>query len=525
MYGTISNYNISGFETANPSMEDPIAMTDKIRIGLIGCGRIADLHAKGYENRTDRILYAVCDNNPETAAQRKQAWGAVKSYTDYRQMLADSEIDAVEILTPHPLHEEMVIESMNAGKHVALQKPMTISLESADRMLAAVRPGNLVFKVTDNYLFYPPIVLAKELIKKGKIGTPTNLRIKMIAGGDGGWTVPAATWQWRMQESAEGRGIQTFDHGHHLWAAAWYLLGGIECVSSWIDSADGVVDSPAVMMWKYQSGAAYGMCEYSYGPTLRIPTRYYANDEWIEITGSEGIISVNRCTGNIVEGPAVSLFNANGWRHYDSVPADWSEGFIGATDNFVSAIRGEADPLLTGDQAREILRLNLAFQKSSRQRREVYPEELDASFPKLFSWNRKRTLRKRMHPGKTIFERLGFGAKDGRYAEQAESLTDGLMEKFDAAAIGDWEAQIGLDLLADGTTPALQYHLTIRAGKATLEKGCLPESPSLLLRVPTGTWAAILLKKKRIETAFLQNRLKIEGQAQEGLKLRDAFGI
>jgi predicted dehydrogenase len=280
-------------------------------------------------------------------------------------------VDAVEILTPHHLHEPIMVDAARAGKHIAVQKPITTDLASADRMLEAGERSGIVFKVTDNYLFYPPIVLAKEMIENGDIGTPTNVRMKLLSGASGGWEVPDSAWEWRFHEAVQGRGFQTFDHGHHLWATAWYLLGDIERVVSWIDSADGVVDSPSVIMWKYEGAAKYGMCEYCYSSDLHIPSKYYANDEWIEITGSHGMIMIHRCTGQILEGPAVSVFDRKGWRHYEDLDSDWGAGFIGATRNFIDAIRGAAEPVLTGPEGREILKISLAIQESSRIRKEV----------------------------------------------------------------------------------------------------------------------------------------------------------
>ncbi|MBU2550311.1 MAG: Gfo/Idh/MocA family oxidoreductase, partial [Proteobacteria bacterium] len=138
-----------------------------INIGVIGCGRIADLHLPGYQGLDRAGIYAVCDVRKETAERRREQWGAEKAYTDYRDLIRDPAVDAVEILTPHQLHEAMAIEALRAGKHVALQKPMTTSLASADRILEAASRAGVVFKVTDNYLFYPPIVLARKMIGNG----------------------------------------------------------------------------------------------------------------------------------------------------------------------------------------------------------------------------------------------------------------------------------------------------------------------------------------------------------------------
>ncbi|HQL83548.1 MAG TPA: Gfo/Idh/MocA family oxidoreductase, partial [Spirochaetota bacterium] len=72
---------------------------EKINVGFIGCGRISDLHYPGYKSAGEARVYAVCDADPDTAAARKRQWKAAKAYTDYRELLADPAVDAVEILT------------------------------------------------------------------------------------------------------------------------------------------------------------------------------------------------------------------------------------------------------------------------------------------------------------------------------------------------------------------------------------------------------------------------------------------
>jgi len=498
---------------------------DKLNVGVIGCGRISDLHYPGYADNPDARLYAVCDTRTEVAQARQKEWQAERAYTDYREMLQDDHLDAVEILTPQTLHEPMVMDAARAGKHIALQKPMTINLASADRMLAAVEQAGVLFKVTDNYLFYPPIMAAKKMIDAGEIGTPTNLRMKLISGGSGGWDVPPEAWAWRLAEKEAGRGMQTFDHGHHLWATAWFLMGRIERVTAWIDSIDGIIDSPAVIMWKYEDGIKYGQCEYAHAAEMTIPSDYYANDEWIEITGSCGIILINRCTGSLKEGPALSVYKDNKWRHDPDIEADWGQGFVGATHNFIAAVRGEAPPLLTGLEGREILKISLAIARSAQLRREVYVDEMDAAFPSLYSLKRIRQDKKKNRQGKGLLERLGLGSNDSRYADRALELTEAFIARFDPAAAGEWEADIGLFLSADGGVPDTSLSVAIKQGRVTMEKGCLPDNAQLTLKLPAGTWAAILLGKKRIETALIQRKLKLEGKAELGLKLRSVFGI
>lgn len=497
----------------------------EIKVGIIGCGRISDLHYPGYDGIADAGIHAVCDCDSECALQRKKQWGALKHYTDIQEMLADTQIDAVEILTPHHLHEEMVVAAARAGKHVALQKPMTISMESADRILKATREAGIVFKVSDNYVFYPPFVLAKSMMDSGEIGDPINIRIKYIGGSSGGWDVPASAWEWRMKEHGEGLGIQTFDHGHHLWTTAWYLLGEVERVVSWIDSADGIVDCPSVIMWKYKAGKRYGTCEYTHSFELNIPSKYYANDEWVEITGTKGIICVRRCTGNILEGPAVSLFNGKEWKHYNDVDSDWGAGFRGSTRNFIAAIRGDEDPLLSGQQAREVLKFAFAIQKSSMKRREVYLDEFESAWPGMYTWKKVRDEKKLASKALGIFSRFKRDKTDASLAARAEDLTEGFFAQFNPTAATDWQCVIGLHILPEGKASEMKFALTIANSTLKTQKGSLPEDAALTINVPAGTWAAILLKRKQIVTEFMQGVLKLEGNIEEALKLKEVFQL
>lgn len=363
----------------------------KINIGFIGLGRISDLHALGYRNSPDARIHSVCTLAEEVGRSKKKEWGAVRFFRDYRDLLADPAIDAVEILTPQPLHEEMVVAAAAAGKHIMVQKPMTIDLDSADRMLAAVKRAGILFKVIENYIGYPPIRKAKELISRGVLGDIQNLRIRFVSGSSGGWEVPDETWAWRMEENRQGRGMQTFDHGHHMWSVARYLLGDIDYVSAWIDSADGVVDCPSSIMWKYKEGHRYGTCDYTHCAQMAVPSAYYANDEWFEISGSRGLLFINRCTGNIKSGPVMTRFDGSRWYSYNNIDDDWSSGFRAATSNFINAIKGRAEPELSGAEAREVLKMALAVIKSSRERRTVFLDEFDVEDPALYYRERTRS--------------------------------------------------------------------------------------------------------------------------------------
>ena len=98
----------------------------RVGIGMLGCGRIADLQCLGYLEHPRARIVAVCDRDEDLARRRLEEWGADKSYTDLDRMLSDPEVDAVEILTPHHLHEA------RAGPHGMRPAPVDARLGGGD---------------------------------------------------------------------------------------------------------------------------------------------------------------------------------------------------------------------------------------------------------------------------------------------------------------------------------------------------------------------------------------------------------
>ncbi len=494
-----------------------------INVAFLGCGRIADLHQRAYANHPDARLYAICDPDDERREARQAMWKVEKAYTDYRAVLDDPRVDAVEVLTPYDTHEAVVLDALRAGKHVACQKPMTTSLASADRMLAAARASSKLFKVTEIYVTYPPIVFARRLIDQGAIGDLIGLRINYISGPLGGWPVEAKTIDQQVRIASRGLGLETFDHGHHEWATAWYLLGEAERVSAWIDSLNGVVDGPATIMWKGRNNKRYGVADFMFCPEFHVPSKYYSNDELYQIVGSKGIIMINRGTGDIMDRAPVSLFDGHQWTHFHEVDGDWGAGFVHSTQNFIAAIQGRERPLLTGEEGREVLRFALAVMQSARQRREVYLDELDHPFPAWYHWRRWRSERKDciVRPQRRAWN--PFAGRLSRFAPQARALTLEIPGRLNTAAAGSWECSIALTLLEDGNTPRQCFGLLVKDGAAEVLADALPPQPDLSLEMRAGVWAAILLGRKRLESAVLQGLIKYDGHVEKALPLRDAF--
>jgi predicted dehydrogenase len=352
-----------------------------LRVAIVGCGRISELHELGYRDCKDAKIVAVCDSNKTLAEEKARLWNVTTVYTDYEQVLASSDIDLIELLVPHHLHAPMTIAACRAGKHVSVQKPMAISLTEADAMITAAEESGVLFRVFENFIFYPPIVKAKSMIESGIIGEPQMIRLHFNSGTlDSSWKVPLKAWLWRFDQKKCGGGPLTFDHGFHLFSVAHFLMGPVERVSAWIDRTPIVVtksvDGPATVMLKFKSQRKYGVMDFSHTPQIRINSQYYADDNRIEIIGDSGIIFINQCTTKTIDQPAMVLYKDGKSTEIEIDRIDWKYSFIDCTRHFVDAITNATLPSLDGQAARSVLQTTLAAQYSAIEKREFDVEEV-----------------------------------------------------------------------------------------------------------------------------------------------------
>jgi predicted dehydrogenase len=344
-------------------------------VGFIGCGRISDLHALAYKDFKKARIVATCDKSEARARDKAKAWGAQNYYTEYNKLLKDPNVDVVEILLPHFLHREVAVAVAEAGKHVSVQKPMAMDLKEADEMVSAARRAGVKFKVFENFVFYPPHIKAKDLMEKKEIGRPSMVVIRVGNCGVGGWEVPGDTWAWRFNPKLCGGGPIVWDHGYHIFSLAMYLMGEVDEVFSYIDWSDlaGLkLDCPALVEWKYKAKGAYGTYITTWSPECAVTSRFYGDEERLEITGDKGYIFVTRCTGQLLDQAPLILYRADGSAvHYNNVECEWDTSFRDSGRHFIKCILEDKEPILSGEQGRKVLQFVIAAHEASRSGKPV----------------------------------------------------------------------------------------------------------------------------------------------------------
>ncbi len=190
-----------------------------VKFGVIGAGTIGTLRAQSVRENPATELVAVADTDIQQAERAARGTQA-QTFADYRQLL-ESPIDAVMVSSPLPLHEEQVCAAVNAGKHVLCEKPLSNSVGSCRRILAAASTANVRLAVGFNHRYYPSIKFLKQVLDEGRIGTLDHLR---IFGGHDGLANFRADWQYQAPESGGGA---MMDVGIHMTDLARYLLGDV----------------------------------------------------------------------------------------------------------------------------------------------------------------------------------------------------------------------------------------------------------------------------------------------------------
>jgi predicted dehydrogenase len=355
-----------------------------IRVAIVGCGRISDLHQLGYQNNPDAEIVAVFDKNMAAARKQARHWGVKKVYSNYDQVLEDKNVDVVELLTPHHLHCPMTVQACQAGKHVSVQKPMALSAAEADQMISAAQNAAVILRVYENFVYYAPAVRAKQMIAAGEIGEVRAVRMHISTGtADSSWDVPLTSWLWRLNEKQCGGGPLVFDHGYHLFSLGYYLGGPVEKVYAWIDKTPlsqtaniASIDAPAMIMFQYKSQHSYGELDIEYTPKMRINSLYYADDDRIEIIGEKGILFINRYTAKTVDLPELMIFKDGKTTPIPVEGVEWHDSFIAATRDMIAMLKTGGQPRLDGPTGKAVLQFTLAAIQSASSGKEVRPDEV-----------------------------------------------------------------------------------------------------------------------------------------------------
>ena len=190
-------------------------MTDqKLTIGIIGLGGVAQAHLQAFDLLDNLTIVSVCDVRMDVADAVSKRVSAI-AYTDYRDLLAEGNIELVMVLTPASTHREIVEAVAAAGIHVFCEKPIAVTLEDAEAMVATCKQAKVKLFYGSCYRYLPAIVKAKQLIQSGAIGD-VQLMTEQLIGGHGKENYTELPPIHYPLGGPGGPGSGLVDHGVHL---------------------------------------------------------------------------------------------------------------------------------------------------------------------------------------------------------------------------------------------------------------------------------------------------------------------
>jgi myo-inositol 2-dehydrogenase / D-chiro-inositol 1-dehydrogenase len=359
-------------------------MSSKVHVGLIGSQFISTIHADSLARCPDARLLAVASPTPGNAARLASRFGIPHHFTEYRRMLEMPEIDMIVLGVPNDLHCRVTLDCLAAGKHVVVEKPLSLNLAEADAMLVAAKSAKRKLMYAEELCFAPKYVRLKQLLDSGALGMPTL--VKQSEKHDG----PHAPHFWDVERS--GGGV-TMDMGCHAIEFFRWLLGRPKITSVYAQMATQVHgkktrgEDNALLLVEFETGAV-GLAEESW-------TKLGGMDDRAEIHGSKGVAYADLLHGNSIEtysavGYDYAVEKAGstvGWSFtiYDEA---WNYGFPQELAHFVDCVLHDKQPVVTGEDGRVVLEAIFAAYESAGTGRKVgLPFESNARKP-IDLWKR-----------------------------------------------------------------------------------------------------------------------------------------
>jgi predicted dehydrogenase len=326
-----------------------MASTKRVKVGIIGSQFEAEIHAESFRIMPDEAeVVAVASPTPGHAAAFAKRFGIPRVFTDYREMLAERDLEMVTIAAPNALHCQMTLDIANAGKHVVCEKPLCMTLEEADLMLETCRRQGVLLLYAEELFFTPKYVRAKQMADQGAFG-----KVYLVKQSEKHFG-PHAEWFWDVSKS--GGGVMMDMGCHGIAFCSWFLgrpaVKSVYCQLATHVHADKTLgDDDAICILEFEGGAV-GLIEDSWA-------RRGGMQDRIEIHGEGGVTYADLHMGNALPtysepgyGYAVEKApTTKGWT-YPVFEELWNYGFPQEMHHFARCVRGKETPQATGEDGR-----------------------------------------------------------------------------------------------------------------------------------------------------------------------------
>ncbi|NLJ85588.1 MAG: Gfo/Idh/MocA family oxidoreductase [Firmicutes bacterium] len=332
----------------------------KTRVALIGCGRVARVHAAALTSLDETELVAVVDIKPDRAEAFSERYGA-KAYTDYKDVLNLPEVDAVQLATPHHTHAQITIDALKAGKHVLTEKPMAITVPDMEAMIKTAEESNRTLGVIFQNRYNDASQAVKQAIDSGQLGAIKGTRAVITWRRTDEYYTQS---DWKGTWDKEGGGV-LIDQAIHTIDLMQWLVGEVDWLEARYDTrAHDIidVDDVAEAHIVFENGAIgclYASCNYSYDAPV-----------FLEVHGEKGIAHIIGDTATITIGSKTVTVEqepdeANGLRY-------WGFSHKRQIKDFYRAVQAGKQPFIDGRAGKVAVDMVLAMYESSRRQTPIY---------------------------------------------------------------------------------------------------------------------------------------------------------
>lgn len=342
----------------------------KTKVALLGSGFIADIHIESYHRFVPEAeVVAVWSRTPERAAAFAKKHHIPRHYESLEQAVAESGCEIVDVCVPNFLHHRVVLAAANAGKHVIIEKPLAMTLEEADEMIAVCKAKNRKLMYAEELCFAPKYERVRKLVNEKAIGKIYQMRQCEKHSG------PHSDWFYDINQSGGGALMDMGCHG-----IAWFrwMLGGRPKVRSvFAHMQNGLIhgqrtcaEENSVCTVEFDDGAI-GIAENSWA-------KHGGMDDRVEVYGTEGVIYADLFMGNSAltyseKGYGYAMEKAGstkGWT-FTIFEEAFNQGYPQELRHFVECVREDKPPIVTAEDGRAVLEIMYAAYQSARTGQKV----------------------------------------------------------------------------------------------------------------------------------------------------------
>jgi predicted dehydrogenase len=333
------------------------------KVAILGAGFIADIHLESYRRFVpDAEVTAVFSRSEERARKVAAHWGLPHWFTDIDELIRKAPCDVVDVCLPNFLHHRATVAAARAGKHVIIEKPLSVTLEEADDMIAVCREHGRKLMYAEELCFAPKYERVRALVADGALGDIYML--KQLEKHSG----PHSPWFWDVDQS--GGGV-LMDMGCHAFGWFRWMLGNARVRSVWA-TMDTVLhkgrtagEDNAVTIVEFENGAI-GLAEDGWAKPGGM-------DDRIEVYGTLGVSFADLFRGSSATtysergyGYAAEKAGATrGWT-FTMFEEAFNQGYPQELAHFIECVREDKTPLVTGEDGRAVLEIIYAAYASAR---------------------------------------------------------------------------------------------------------------------------------------------------------------